>query len=477
MQRSTRFLRKSLLGARIAGYRTPTDLTKAATTIVLLSQFFYLLIAFQMSRSPLRFSSAYDGVPPTAPLWPLKLVQQSVGADWLAHTTTITAAGLFFAISAAIAPRILAWRLGTFLYLLLHVALSNSYGSINHGTHGLLYVSFALLFLPRRRKNQPQTRRDVLACLNVLWLIQALLLLPYTLSGFWKVWKGGLELLSPDALTRILLNRLLAEADDIPPLMPLVSQHDLLAYAMWLLTIYIEVFALLVVFRPHLHRPFGLVLMLFHVISDWLMNISFPNHIILLGLFLVFSPLAPVRLSFSGLAQSLPIIGIPFRAGARLRSADRHRQVDRVWLVYDGECPLCSNYAQFLRLKQSVKELTLIDARQGGPVVEEVRNLPHDLNDGMVAVVDGHYYVGHEALNVLARLAEGGGVFNRFNRLAFSSPVAARLGYPWLRLGRWLLLRLKGVAPINHSRPPDGADGGYSEPVEATPPRRRRTST
>ena len=185
--------------------------------------------------------------------------------------------------------------MGTFLYLLLHVALSNSYGSINHGTHVLLYVSFALLFLPRSRRNQPRTRRDVLICLNVFWLIQVVLLLPYTLSGFWKVWNSGIELLSPDALSRILLNRLLAEADDIPPLMPLVSQHELLTYAMWLLTIYIEVFAILVVFRPHLHRPFGIVLILFHIISDWLMNIAFPNHIILLGLFLVLSPLAPVR--------------------------------------------------------------------------------------------------------------------------------------------------------------------------------------
>ena len=453
-----RFLRKSLLGVRIAGHRTPTDLTRAATTVVLLSQFYYLLLAYQIATSSLGFGRAYEGIPLTAPLWPLKLVQQTIGVDWLAHTTAVTAFGLLFAISAAVAPRILVWRLGTFLYLLLQVALRNSYGSINHGTHVLLLVSFALLFLPRRDRNQPKTWRGVLACLNVFWLIQIVVLLPYTLSGFWKIWYGRLDLLSPDALTRILLNRLLAEADDIPPLLPFVSQYDLLTYAMWLLTIYIEIFAILVVFRPHLHRPFGVVLMLFHATSDWLMNISFPSHIILLGLFLVFSPLAPVRLSLSGLMQSLPIIGIPFRAVKRLRSADQHRQVDRVQLIYDGECPLCSNYAQFLKLKQSVKELTLIDARQGGLVVEEVRRLPHDLNDGMVAVVDGRYYVGHEALNELALLAEGRGVFNRINRLAFNSPVAARLGYPWLKLGRWLLLKLKGVAPINPSQLPQSAD-------------------
>lgn len=149
--------------------------------------------------------------------------------------------------------------------------------------------------------------------------------------------------------------------------------------------------------------------------------------------------------------QPLTVVGLPFRAVERLRSADQHRQVGQVRLVYDGECPLCSNYARFLKLKQSVKELALIDARQGGPVVEEVRSLPHDLNDGMVAVVDGRHYVGHEALNVLALLAERRGVFNRINRLAFSSPAAARLAFPWLKLGRRLLLKLKGAVPINHS--------------------------
>ena len=82
----------------------------------------------------------------------------------------------------------------------------------------------------------------------------------------------------------------------------------------------------------------------------------------------------------------------------------------------------------------------------------------------MVAVVDGRYYIGHEALNVLALLAESRGVFNRFNRLTFSSPATARLGYPWLKLGRWLLLRLKGVAPIDGARLPDRADQGSAIP-------------
>ena len=450
LSRLMRWIRKSLLQAGTVERRSPAALGRAAAEVILLSRFYYLFIAYRIGASALAFDSAYLGGPPTAPLWPIKLLQPLTGVGWLASGTPVTAAGLLVAVLAAAFPRVLMWRLGTFLYLLLHVALSNSYGSINHGAHVILLISFTLLFLPRRNKSQRMTRQNVLSCLTVFWFTQGVLLLPYTLSGFWKIWNSGFEVLSLDALTRILLDRALLETDNIPRLLPFVSQHGYLAQSMWLLALYVEVFALLVVFRPHLHRPFGIILILFHVTSDWLMNILFSNSIVMVGLFLVLSPLAPARFSFSGLVQSLPIVGIPFRTSRRLRSSDQGGAPRQVWLIYDGDCPMCSNYAQYLSLKQSVEELVLVDARQGGPVVEEVRSLPYDLNDGMVVKIGRRYFFGHEALNVLALLSENRGVFNRFNRLIFSSRWAARLGYPLLKLGRSLLLRLKGVAPIDH---------------------------
>lgn len=121
---------------------------------------------------------------------------------------------------------------------------------------------------------------------------------------------------------------------------------------------------------------------------------------------------------------------------------------DRVWLVYDGECPMCNNYAQYLRLKQSVGEFVLVDARQGGPIVDEVRGLPHDLNDGMVVKIGDRFFVGHEALRVLALLADDRGAFNRFNRVAFRSRLISRFTYPLMRTARWVLLKLKGVERI-----------------------------
>lgn len=121
----------------------------------------------------------------------------------------------------------------------------------------------------------------------------------------------------------------------------------------------------------------------------------------------------------------------------------------RAWLIYDGDCPFCSNYAQYLRVKDAVDDFVLVDAREGGPLVEEVRDMPHDLDQGMVLKMNGRYYVGHKALNVLALLSEKRGGFSRLNRLLFSSPVVAKLAYPLLRSARWLALKAKGVPPLD----------------------------
>ena len=130
-------------------------------------------------------------------------------------------------------------------------------------------------------------------------------------------------------------------------------------------------------------------------------------------------------------------------------ASQRAMQEDgKAWLVYDGECPLCRDYARRLDVKRSVGKLILVDARQGGPAVEEIRGLPWDLNEGMALKTGGRHYLGGDALHVLALLSGGRGIFSTMNRLLFGSRTTARIAYPLLKLGRRALLRLKGVAPI-----------------------------
>ncbi len=472
----SRRFRKSVLSVEERQHRTlgesTRELTLKAHNVVLLGRFYYVFLAYLVGTGHYPFGAAYSGGTPTAPIWPISLISSIVGTAWLRHEIVLTALGLLLALGAASAPGWFFLRLGAFLHLFVHIAIRNSYGSINHGTHVLLLVGFALIFLPNRARlanfslplrhnslrgqkgQRAHQRSSVRACLTSLWIAQVAILLSYTLSGINKIWYGRLELFSSDALTRILLDRLLAESDEIPLLMPYVAQHNWLTQSMWMLTLYIEIFALLVIFRPHLHRLFGAIFMLFHITSDLLMNISFSLNIVMVGLFLLLSPLAPDQFSLSGTVRSLPIIGWPFRALKRRQQTRKPLTSSQVWLVYDGECPMCNNYAQYLRLQRSVDTFMLVDARQGGPIVDEIRQLPHDLNDGMVVKIDKRYFVGHEALNVLALLSEDLGVFNKFNRLAFASPMISRFTYPLMTAIRRMLLKRKGVEPIRQNDSP-----------------------
>jgi predicted DCC family thiol-disulfide oxidoreductase YuxK len=121
-------------------------------------------------------------------------------------------------------------------------------------------------------------------------------------------------------------------------------------------------------------------------------------------------------------------------------------------LVYDGECPVCSSYVRYVRIKESAGQVTLINARDGGAWVDKVRAAGLDLNEGMVLFYGGRLYHGADCVHMLALLSSASGFFNRLNAMMFRSQAIAKFMYPILRAGRNLLLRLLGRRPIdNHA--------------------------
>ncbi len=127
-------------------------------------------------------------------------------------------------------------------------------------------------------------------------------------------------------------------------------------------------------------------------------------------------------------------------------------QIDpEAWLVYDGECPFCSAYIRFLKFRESAGAVELIDARAGGPVVDEIIAAGLDLDEGMVLKMAGRFYHGDDCIHALALMSGESTVFNRFNAWIFKSPARARLLYPILRTGRNAALRLLGRRKLSHS--------------------------
>jgi predicted DCC family thiol-disulfide oxidoreductase YuxK len=119
------------------------------------------------------------------------------------------------------------------------------------------------------------------------------------------------------------------------------------------------------------------------------------------------------------------------------------------WIVYDGQCPFCSRYVQLVRLRETLGHVELIDARKGGPQVEEARKAGLDLDDGMVLKLDGRLYHGADCIHMLALLSTPSSRFNRLNAALFRSHTTSRILYPVLRTGRNAVLRILGRSKID----------------------------
>ena len=113
-------------------------------------------------------------------------------------------------------------------------------------------------------------------------------------------------------------------------------------------------------------------------------------------------------------------------------------------IVYDGDCPFCAHYVVFMRLREAIGPVQLIDARDGGPEVERLWAEGYDLNEGMALIQGDKVYYGNECVNRLALLSTESGWFNRINAAIFRSPTASKILYPILKAGRRLVLTVLG---------------------------------
>ncbi len=121
-------------------------------------------------------------------------------------------------------------------------------------------------------------------------------------------------------------------------------------------------------------------------------------------------------------------------------------------IIYDGECIFCQNYVRFVRLRDSIGPVELLDARSCDPRISLYVSRGYDLDVGMLFVHGDKVYHGAEAINVLARLSSDNTLSSKVNGAIFSSELFSRMSYPFLRVGRRLTLLLRGKKTIRRSR-------------------------
>ncbi|HEY0921151.1 DCC1-like thiol-disulfide oxidoreductase family protein [Rheinheimera pacifica] len=121
-----------------------------------------------------------------------------------------------------------------------------------------------------------------------------------------------------------------------------------------------------------------------------------------------------------------------------------------ILLIYDKDCPACNAYCQMVRIRQSVGELKLINAREDTEVIQQITAQGLDIDQGMVLKMGDNWYYGSDAIYMLSLLSSRSGLFNRLNYHLFKSKRLAKWLYPLLRFCRNLLLKLLGKRKINN---------------------------
>jgi predicted DCC family thiol-disulfide oxidoreductase YuxK len=118
-----------------------------------------------------------------------------------------------------------------------------------------------------------------------------------------------------------------------------------------------------------------------------------------------------------------------------------------IYVIYDGECPFCSDYVKAMRIKNVADQLVLINARTDD-YQHLLKGKTFDLNEGMLVIIDDQYYHASEAVQILSLVATPLSLLNKLNFFLFRIPVIANLYYPVCRFIRNLALKIKGVSKI-----------------------------
>ena len=125
-----------------------------------------------------------------------------------------------------------------------------------------------------------------------------------------------------------------------------------------------------------------------------------------------------------------------------------------ILLVYDKECPVCDAYCRLVRIRESVGDLRLMNARDDTALMADITRQGLDIDQGMVVKVDGVLHYGPDAIHALSLMSSAAGGVNRINHWIFRSKSRSRMVYPVLRSGRNLLLKALGKTKINNLRVP-----------------------
>lgn len=123
-------------------------------------------------------------------------------------------------------------------------------------------------------------------------------------------------------------------------------------------------------------------------------------------------------------------------------------------IYYDGDCYFCTNFVKLLKLRDAVGEVSLISLREDSDEVRRILSSGLNVNSGFVVEHDGKTFHGAQAFHYLNTLAEPRNLLSRTLYWISRHEWLARLLYPLMVAGRYLVLIAQGGALIERHRQP-----------------------
>tara|TARA_Y100001968_G_scaffold296339_1_gene304454 strand:+ start:1034 stop:1417 length:384 start_codon:yes stop_codon:yes gene_type:complete len=114
--------------------------------------------------------------------------------------------------------------------------------------------------------------------------------------------------------------------------------------------------------------------------------------------------------------------------------------------IYDGDCPFCNKFAELIELKSGLPNLTVTNARESKLAIKELYQKGYDIDQGAILLKNDEILHGASAINwICSQIKQPSDSLLRFISITFTTKRRTNLLFPFLLIGRRIILYLKGI--------------------------------
>ena len=181
-----------------------------------------------------------------------------------------------------------------FLFFFLFEIQFNHVGASTHLFQFWLWSSLALALVPNLTSSEAsseQLKQGIRTSISII-------LLMYFFSGFWKLIGVVQQMLAGEPhffSSQGLLYHIYSEiirAGAKPMLLPFLSEHTFINPILSITVVALQLSCLVGIFKTSWHRPLGIGILLFHVGTALILDITYPTNFLLVMWCLILSPFA-----------------------------------------------------------------------------------------------------------------------------------------------------------------------------------------